>query len=111
LWVSGPRKGLDRVFEFGPDIAGSGAGAREQEETFVFYEAPKRRSPDRTAVTQSRACSDGGAGLGPLGATLTTADPDTDPTAALLLWVDPTHPGAVPTPLLALADAALRSPR
>jgi hypothetical protein len=77
----------------------------------VFYEAPKRRSFDRTAVTQSRACSDGGVGLAPLGATSTMVDPDTDPAAALLLWVDPTRPGAVPTPLLALADAALGSPR
>jgi hypothetical protein len=71
----------------------------------VRYEAPQRRSRDRIVagpagcdrrLDQSRQPS---------------PDPDSDPTAALLLRVDPAPRSAEPTAVLALATAALGSPR
>jgi hypothetical protein len=71
----------------------------------VTYEAPQRRSRDRIVA-------------GPAGCDRRRAqsrhpspDPDTDPTAALLLRVEPALPAAEPIALLALAADAARSPR
>ena len=77
----------------------------------MFYEAPKRRSCDRIAAAQS--CRRAAAELAAHRRRLLdlSPDPDTDPTAALLLRIDPLRDVATPNPLIALADAALRSPR
>lgn len=93
-------------------------GAREQEETFVTFEAPKRRSCDRIAVADGRRRAAARRAAAELAAhrrrlldLSATPDPDSDPTAALLLRVEPARAAAAPNPLLLLAEAALGSPR
>jgi hypothetical protein len=84
-------------------------GAREQEETFVFYEAPKRRSCDRQSCR--RAAAELAAHRRRLLGLSAAADLDSDPTAALLLRIDRAPATASPTQLLALAADASRSSR